>query len=125
MLKMIGYGIVLWVIPYVTAIPLLPLNDSDQLLFKTIMIVEGSIVGGILTVVYFLGVKRAFLREGIVLAVVWIVVNWLLDYGGLIAFTHMPIWRYFAEIGLRYIAMAVPTIAVGYVLEKRLPAASA
>ena len=118
-------GSFVWAIPYVTAIPLLPLNASDQHFFKTIMIVEGSIVGGILTVVYFLGVKRAYLREGILLALVWIIVNWILDYGGLITFTHMPVWRYFAEIGLRYIAMAVPTIAVGYVLEKRLTAAPA
>ena len=122
MLRKIGFGIVLWAIPYVTAIPLLGLNESDQLFFKTIMIVEGSIVGAILAAVYFMSVERDFLREGIMLAVVWIVVNWLHDYGGHVYFTDMPLDRYFLEIGLRYIAMAAPTVAIGYVMEKRLAA---
>ena len=122
MLKKIGYAIVLWAIPYVTSIPLLPLLRSDPFFFKTIMIVEGSIVGGILAATYFMGVKRDFLREGITLAVVWIVVNWILDYGGVVYFTHMPVARYFIEIGLSYLAMAAPTVAIGYVMEKRLAA---
>ena len=121
MLKKIGYGVILWAIPYVTSLPLLPLMRSDVIVFKTIMIVEGSIVGGVLAAVYFLGVRRDFLREGIVLAVVWIVLNWVLDYFGVLTFTKMPLDRYFLEIGLSYIAMAAPTVALGYVLEKRLP----
>jgi uncharacterized membrane protein YpjA len=122
MLKKIGYGIVLWAIPYVTSIPLLGLNQSDQLLFKTIMIVEGSIVGAILAAAYFMGVKRDFLRDGIVVGIVWIVVSWILDYGGVVYLSGMTLDRYFMEIGLRYIAMAAPTVAIGYVLEKRLAA---
>ncbi len=124
MLKKIGFGIILWAIPYATAIPLLGLNQSDQLFFKTIMIVEGSIVGAVLAAVYFVRVRRDFLREGLVLGAVWIVVNWILDYAGLIVLTGMPLGRYFAEIGLRYIAMAAPTVAIGYVLERRLAQAS-
>ena len=29
MLKRIGFGVLVWVIPYVTAIPLMPLMESD------------------------------------------------------------------------------------------------
>ena len=124
MLRKIGYGIILWAIPYATAIPLLSLDQGDPFLFKTIMIVEGSIVGGMLAAVYFTGVRRNFLREGITLGVVWIVVNWILDYGGVVYFTEMPLTRYFAEIGLRYIAMAAPPVAIGYVMEKHLTSRS-
>lgn len=49
MLKKMGYGVILWVIPYVTAIPLMGLMKTDIVFFKTIMIVEGTIVGGILS----------------------------------------------------------------------------
>lgn len=49
MLKKIGYGLILWVIPYVTAIQLLSLKQTDPVFFKTIMIVEGALVGGILS----------------------------------------------------------------------------
>jgi hypothetical protein len=42
MLKKIGYGLILWVIPYVTAIPLMGLMQTDLIFFKTIMIVGGQ-----------------------------------------------------------------------------------
>jgi uncharacterized membrane protein YpjA len=119
MIKKLGYGLILWVIPYVTAIPLLGLMQRDLILFKTIMIVEGAFVGAVLTVMYFLDVKSDFFREGIVLAVVWIVVNWLLDFVALLPFTELTLPRYFLEIGLRYLAIVAPTVAVGFVLERR------
>jgi uncharacterized membrane protein YpjA len=119
MLKKVGYGLVLWVVPYATAIPLLPLMQRDLVFFKTIMIVEGTLVGGVLTALYFLRVERNFLREGIVLAAVWIVVNWALDFVALLPFTKMPLDRYFIEIGARYLAMAAPTVVAGFLLERR------
>jgi hypothetical protein len=96
---------VLWAIPYVTAIPLLPLMHSDPTFFKTIMIVEGATVGTVLTAIYFLGVDGDYLRHGIVAAIVWIVLNWILDYVGVIPFSGMSLTRYVIEIGLRYIAI--------------------
>lgn len=122
MLKKIGYGVILWAIPYVTAIPLLPLMRSDQPFFKTIMIVEGSIVGAALAVMYFKSVEREFLREGMALAAVWIVVNWVLDFVGLLPFSDLSPVRYFVEIGLRYFAIAALVVAMGYVLDEKLTA---
>ncbi len=49
MLKKIGHGLILWVIPYVMTIPLRGLMQTDLIFFKTIMIVEGAIVGGVLS----------------------------------------------------------------------------
>lgn len=119
MFRKIGYGLVLWVIPYVTAIPLLPLMQRDLVFFKTIMIVEGTLVGAVLTAAYFLRVERNFLREGVVLAAVWILLNWALDFAALLPFTKMPLDRYFIEIGARYLAMAAPTVVAGFLLERR------
>ena len=120
MMKRLGYGVILWLVPYVTAIPLLPLIQSDNALFKSIMIVEGALVGAALTAHYFQGVERDYLREGIILAVVWIVLNWLLDFAALLPFTKQTLTRYFAEIGLRYLAIAAPAVTIGYVLEHKL-----
>ncbi|HEX6727510.1 MAG TPA: hypothetical protein VF078_09170 [Nitrospira sp.] len=70
MLKKMGYGLILWVIPYVTAIPLMGLVQTDLIFFKTIMIVEGAIVGGVLSALYFQGVTSQFLREGLITSAV-------------------------------------------------------
>lgn len=119
MMKRLIYGAILWLVPYVTAIPLMPLMQSDNALFKTIMIVEGAVVGAALTAHYFNDVGRDYLREGIVLAATWIALNWLLDVVALLPFTKQSLTRYFAEIGLRYLAIAAPAVAVGYVLEHK------
>ncbi len=120
MLKRIGYGLILWVIPYVTAIPLLSLRDSDQLFFKTIMVVVGSLLGGVLSALYFRGVTSRFLREGLITSIVWMVVNWGLDMVALLPFTGHTIPRYAIEIGALYLAMAAPLVSIGYVLEQKL-----
>ena len=122
MLKKIGYALILWAIPYVTAIPLMPLMKTDLILFKTIMIVEASILAAILAVIYFDGVKTDYLKEGIILGVVWVAVNWLLDFVALLPFSKMPLDRYFLEIGLRYLMGLSLTIAIGYALSKKVKA---
>jgi hypothetical protein len=81
--------------------------------------VEGTIVGGVLSALYFQGVKSQFLREGLITSAVWIGMNWVLDFVALLPFSGHSIPRYFIEIGARYIAMAVPLVAIGYVLEHR------
>lgn len=118
--KKIGYGLILWVIPYVTAIPLMGLMQTDPIFFKTIMIVEGTIVGGVLSALYFQGVPSQFLREGLITSAVWIVLNWVLDFVALLPFSGHSVSRYFIEIGARYLAMAAPLVAIGYVLEHKL-----
>jgi hypothetical protein len=120
MFRRFGYGGILWLIPYATSIPLLPLNETDPTFFKTIMIVVGTLVGGFLTAHYFLKVDRDYLKEGILLALIWIAVNWLLDIVALLPFTKQSIPRYFQEIGLRYLAMVAPTVSLGFVLQRKL-----
>jgi hypothetical protein len=120
MMRRIGYAVVAWAVPYVTAIPLMELLFRDRIAFETIMIVEGALVGSFLACQYFRAVQSRFLREGITLGAVWIATSWVLDFLALVPFADMPAWRYFVEIGFRYLAMFAPTIAIGYVLRDRL-----
>lgn len=124
-MKRLIYGCVLWLVPYVTAIPLLPLMQSDPVAFKTVMIVVGGIVGAVLAAHYFLAVEVAYLREGFLLAGTWVALNWLLDFAALLPFTKQTISRYFLEIGLRYLAIAATTVAIGFVLSRKLEGKSA
>ena len=122
MLRKIGYGFIVWVVPYVSAIPLLGLMQSDQIFFKTIMIVEGGIVAAICAVLYFNKVEKEFYKEGILLGAVWLGINWLLDFIALLPLSKMAYGQYFAEIGLRYLVMPVFTVSIGYILGKKVKA---
>lgn len=125
MLRRIGYGIVVWAIPYATSMPLMWLLFSDERAFKTVMVVEGAVVGALLACGYFAGVHRRFAREGVLLGVTWLAISWLLDLVALVPFADLSVWRYFVEIGFRYVGMAATTVAVGYVLGARLEGRSA
>jgi hypothetical protein len=119
MLKKIGFGIVLWAVPFVVAIPLFPLMQSDPTFFKTIMIVVGAATGAVLAARYFVRVEGDFLRASVLLAVVWIALSWILDFAVLLPLSGMAPGRYFIEIGLRYLAIVAPAVALGYVLHAR------
>jgi uncharacterized membrane protein YpjA len=118
-MRRLGYGIIVWAVPYATSLTLLPLIQRDPIFFGTIMIVEGSIVGTMLAVAYFQTVPHPDVREGVLLGAVWMVENWLLDFAGVVPFTHTTIGRYFMEIGLRYVPMIVITSAIGYAWRKQ------
>jgi uncharacterized membrane protein YpjA len=120
MLRKIGYGFIVWAVPYVSAIPLLGLMQSDQIFFKTLMILIGGLVGAISAALYFLKVEKDYLTEGITLGVVWIVVNWLLDFVALLPLSKMPYLQYFKEIGLRYLVILAITVPPGYILSKKV-----
>lgn len=117
--KRLGFAVVLWAILFVAAIPLLPLQASNLAAFKAVMATLGSLVGGGLAGFYFLAIERDYLREAIVTAVTWVVVNWLLDVVALLPFTHQSILQYFMEIGIEYLGMFGPMLAIGYLLEKK------
>lgn len=112
--------LVLWVIPCVMAIPWIGLTPTDLIFLKTIMIVERTIVGGVLSALYSQGVTSQFLREGLITNVVWIVMNWVLDFVALLSFSGHSVSRYSIEIVARYLGMAVSLVAIGYVLEHKL-----
>ncbi len=120
MLRKIGYGFIVWVVPYVSAIPLLGLMQSDPTYFKTLMIVIGGITGAICVALYFIRVEKDYLKDSIVTGVVWLVLNWLLDFVALLPLSKMPYLQYFREIGLRYLVMPAMTIPLGYVLSKKI-----
>lgn len=118
-LKRIGYGVILWAVPYGASIPLLPVMESSPMTFKALMVFIGSIVGAVLAVYYFLSVEENYLRESVVLACTWLVVNWALDFVALLPFSHQTLPQYFMEIGIEYIGFMAFVIGIGYLLEKK------
>lgn len=118
-LKIIGLGIVTWAVPFILSIPLLPLMTSDQPFFKTIMIVSGSLTGMAALVYYLKDVKKDPLREGAIIGVSWLLLNWLLDFLILLPLSGQTVPRYFMEIGLEYLSLPIMALGAGYLLQKK------
>ncbi len=121
--RLIGFGILTWLIPFVVAIPFYTpsgLPVIDQTFFKTIMIVVGAAVGSLLLVLHFDRTHNLFLREGIIVGVVWLVINWVLDFVVLLPLNGMDPLTYFEQIGLRYLVLLFMAVTIGYIVERQV-----
>lgn len=120
-LKIALFGFLTWVIPFVISFFFYSKEGQpviDIFLFKTIMIVVGSITGAILLVIYFKKLTDNYLKEGILVGIAWFLMNIILDILVLLPMSKMPLGMYFSAIGLRYLVIPVMSIAIGYVAEK-------
>ena len=109
-----------WLVPFACAIPLYGPGGLviDQQLFKSIMIVVGSITAAILIVWCFRPVEKNFTHEAIVTGIVWLLANWILDLIVLVGLLGMTLPDYAAQIGLRYLVIPAMVIAAGVMAEE-------
>jgi len=120
-LKIVLFGFLTWVIPFVISFFFYTKEGQaaiDLFLFKSIMIVVGSITGATLLVIYFKKLTGNYLQEGILIGTAWFLINIILDILVLLPMSKMPLGMYFSTIGLRYLIIPVMSIAIGYVAEK-------
>ena len=114
------YGFLAWLIPFVSSFFFFSREGGlsiDIFLFKSIMIVVGSISAAILMVSYFKRINTDFLKEGVTIGAVWFAINILLDLLVLIPISGMSIPDYFTQIGIRYLVMPVMSITIGVALK--------
>jgi hypothetical protein len=106
-------GFLVWLIPFVVSFVIFPLKTSARPLFESIM----PVVVTAITVLFVLVLDRrrglASVRDGVVVGVVWLVLNWVLD---LLMFAwgpmQMSLADYMMDIGVVYLIM--PIVAVGF-----------
>ena len=121
--KALFYGFLTWLIPFLVAVPFYSQDGTlsvEVYLFKSMMIIVGSLVGLVLIVGYFKRVDGAFLREGILIGFIWLMMNWMFDFVFFVFITKMDIATYFIQIGIRYLTIPIYSIAIGFLLKKKL-----
>ena len=120
-LKNVFYGFLAWLVPFVASFFFYSKEGLtiDIFLFKSIMIVVGSISAAILLVSYFKKISVAYLKEGIIVGIVWFGINILLDLLILIPISGMSIADYLTRIGISYLVIPAMSIAVGKSLENK------
>ena len=71
----------MWLIPFLMGFLFFDQEGNLVIseIFKSIMIVIGSMFGVIFGVAYFRDIKEDYLKEGVILGIVWLIVNWVCD----------------------------------------------
>ena len=83
------------------------------------MFVTATATAAVLLVSYFRRVSSGYLREGLLLGLLWLTINLVLDVAVLVPMTGMSLREYAVQIGFGYLAIPVITLLVGKVLEQK------
>ena len=119
--KALIFGFLSWLIPFVFAFLFFNQKGElliNQLLFKNIMIVTASYFTVFLIIKYFKTVDKNYVKEGIMLGVLWMVINLVLDMVTIVPMGK-PLGVYLPQIGLGYLMIPAMTILAGKILENK------
>lgn len=119
--KALLFGLAVWVIPFVVAILIFPLRANERPLFESIMPVVVTVSVVLFANFYFKQVEVDFIREGILLGVIWLLISIAID---MLMFSSGPMKMsfidYMKDIGLTYLIMPTITIGFAYQIQRRL-----
>lgn len=120
--KNIKLGFISWLLPF--ALSFVFYKPSGELtvsydLFKSLMIVLGSITGCFLLFRYFKFVGKDFIKQGVLVGISWFLINIVLDTLILLPMMGESFSNYFISIGLRYTVIPAISITMGYLLNRQ------
>jgi len=122
-LKMILFGLITWIVPFVTSFLFFNMETQqlsiNELFFKSIMIVEGGLIGVFLLVHYFRKISDRFVKEGLIIGLCWFLINIVLDVVVLLPTSQMDFGTYFQQIGMRYLLIPIISLGMGYVARSK------
>lgn len=122
-LRNVGWGILVWLVPFVVAVFVFPLRESWRALFESIMAVAVCTAAAVFGL---LALRRRTMRgagSGLAVGTIWWLVCVAIDlpmvaYGPM----KMGLADYFADIGLTYVAIPVITTALAAAAATAAPA---
>jgi hypothetical protein len=119
--RILGLGLVAWLALFVVAFFAFPFRESARPLFESIMAVAVTATAVLLGLVHLRRLRSGFVREGLLIGLVWFAVCLLIDaplmlFGGPM---KMTFGAYMADIGLTYVS--IPVVTVGLAAARAQP----
>jgi len=118
--RILGYGFLIWAIPFIAAIFIFPLRESERPLFESIMPVAVALAAVGFTLIYNKKIEADFLRKDIEFGLwsfaICIVIDLLMFMWGPM---KMAFIDYVKDIGVTYLMIPVITFGIGKATEKK------
>ena len=114
------FGFLIWLIPFVVSFFIFPLRSSSRPLFESIMPVVLTSAVVLFTVRYLRKINREFVKEGIFIGIVWLVISLVIDLILLMPESpmQMTLSDYGMDIGITYLIILIIPVGSGYLMEK-------
>jgi hypothetical protein len=118
-LKIVLYGFILWLVPFVVSFFIYPLKVEGSPLFESIMPLVISLTTVLLTFLYLRDLERGYVKEGVVIGVSWFMISIIID---LVLFLspsamQMSFTDYLMDIGITYLMILFITMGMGLMAE--------
>ncbi|MBI5060696.1 MAG: hypothetical protein HZB67_00100 [Candidatus Aenigmarchaeota archaeon] len=116
------YGVLVWLVPFITGFLAYSIRTSNRVLFESAMPVVVAFSVVLFSTLYLKNVGGNFLKEGILLGILWFVISIAID---LVMFMpespmKMSFAEYIMDIGLTYLIIPVTCIGSGYLLQIKI-----
>lgn len=99
--KIVLFGFLVWLTPFVVSFLIYPIRDSSRPLFESIMPVVVTVSAVLFSILHFRRTRGDYLKEGLSIGVAWLAINLVLDLLLLMEGPmKMSLADYFADIGL-------------------------
>ncbi len=119
LLRTLGYGFLIWLIPFITAFAIFSIHETNRPLFESIMPVALCLSVIVFTVLYFRKYRDATVATGIKLGTLWMVMSLALDtpmfFGGPM---QMTVPEYISDIGVTYFIILIVPIGLAWARRK-------
>lgn len=109
-LKVVGWGLIAWLIPYVVSIPLFQVIGENRVVFRSLL----SVVVALSVVMAWGWYRRsatAGLAEAVGVSLAWVAIAVGADWVGLVVPFHMDPLVYLMEVATAY--LVIPIILLG------------
>lgn len=118
----LGFGFLIWLIPFLVSFPIIDLRESNRVLFESIMPVVLTITILLFTFIFFRKVKQDYLKEGIYVGIIWFIMSIGIDLALFLPDSpmQMSLSEYFMDIGIIYLIIILIPFFVGLLIEKKL-----
>jgi len=112
--RLVGYGILLWLVPFGVSFVIFGLRDENRALFESLITVLGVGMAVAATLLYFRDAIRPGAGAGLMVGTVWAVISIAIDLPIFLLVFNMSPVEYMSDIALTYLSF--PLIAVGTAL---------
>jgi hypothetical protein len=111
------FGVLIWLIAFLVAFGIYPIRESSRPLFESIMPVVLTLATVFFAQRYFSGVRAGFVREGLLIGLVWMGTNIVIDLPLMLSPSpmQMTLADYVADIGVTYALIPIITTGIGFV----------
>jgi len=119
--KLVGFGFLIWLIPFLVSFVIFPLRNTNRPLFESIMPVVLVLTVMIISILYFKKIEKESLKEGLIAGVLWFVLSLVIDLMLFLPSSpmQMSFSDYMMDIGLTYLIILMIPISIGALVSKK------